>query len=75
MGFPPAAQATPCVGAVPCDGNVLEAIGVENNNITNTVPVQLFSGGMSGQSMDIKGHFFGFSLELSVANSLCKFAA
>ncbi|KAH8118971.1 hypothetical protein DFH11DRAFT_1562225 [Phellopilus nigrolimitatus] len=68
-GLPPAAQPTPCVGAVPCDGNVLQPVGSYGVNITNAIPVQLYSGGMGGLSIGL-AHFFGFSLELSVANHL-----
>lgn len=71
QGEPPQAQPTPCVGAIPCDGNVLTAVNSTTANVTNTVQVQLFSGGMSGLSIPIS-HFFGFSLELSVIDKLSK---
>ncbi|KAI5118878.1 hypothetical protein M0805_003553 [Coniferiporia weirii] len=72
QGFPPAAQPTPCVGAVPCDGNVLSPnpSATDVTNVTNGIPIQLYSGGMGGLSIGLTGHFFGFSLELSVANQL-----
>ena len=69
QGLPPQAQPTPCVGAIPCDGNVLTAVNSTSANVTNTVEVQLFSGGMSGLSIPLS-HFFGFSLELSVVDKL-----
>ena len=60
---------TPCIGAIPCDGNVLTAVNSTAANVTNTVEVQLFSGGMTGLSIPMS-HFFGFSLELSVVDKL-----
>ncbi|EJD02683.1 uncharacterized protein FOMMEDRAFT_156013 [Fomitiporia mediterranea MF3/22] len=96
FGVPIGEQPPPCIGAVPCDGRVLEPIGPENktilpenktigaenksnktitnenenNTVENIIPVQLYSGYMEGLSMGVPGHFFGFSLELSVVNRL-----
>ena len=60
---------TPCIGAVACDGNVLQPIG-NLSNWNASIPVQLYSGGMNGLSMGVKGYFGGFSIELSVIDKL-----
>ena len=60
---------TPCIGAVACDGNVLQPIS-NQSNWNASIPVQLYSGGMDGLSMGIKGYFGGFSIELSVIDKL-----
>ena len=67
------ATSTQCIGAVPCDGSVLTAVGLQQN-MSTTVPVQLFSGGMDGLSIRQNGYFAGFSLELSVINHLRSFS-
>ena len=72
QGIPPQAQPTPCIGAVPCDGNVLTAVNSTTAPVNTTVLVQLFSGGMSGLSIPMS-HFFGYSLELSVVDKLSTF--
>ena len=64
------ALATPCIGAVACDGRVLSPPGLPAEGINTSIPVQLFSGGMDGLSIGIPGHFAGFSIELSVADKL-----
>lgn len=62
---------TICVGAVPCDGNVLTAMANPTGaNLSQSIPIQLFSGGFPGLSLPMSGSFAGFSLELSVANEL-----
>lgn len=69
-GTAAAATPTQCIGAVPCDGSVLTPVGPQQN-MSTTVPVQLFTGGMTGLSIRQNGHFAGFSLELSVIDHLC----
>ncbi|PAV18473.1 glycoside hydrolase family 79 [Pyrrhoderma noxium] len=69
----PSAQATPCIGAVPCDGGSFNAVLPNDTSVVNfqtSIPVQLYSGGMDGLSKSISGDYFGFSLELSVSNHL-----
>ncbi|EJD02698.1 uncharacterized protein FOMMEDRAFT_140601 [Fomitiporia mediterranea MF3/22] len=63
------ALATTCIGAVACDGRVLTPPGGQPN-FNPSIPVQLYSGGMSGLSIGIPGHFGGFSIELSIADKL-----
>ncbi|KAI5121572.1 hypothetical protein M0805_000752 [Coniferiporia weirii] len=63
------AAPTLCVGAVPCDGNVLTPVGPQDG-LETTVPVQLLPGGMADLSIGISGHFAGWSIELSVADKL-----
>lgn len=60
---------TPCIGAIPCDGNVLQPIG-QQQNWNSSIQVQLYPGGMGGLSMGINGYFAGFSIELSVIDNL-----
>ena len=60
---------TPCIGAVGCDGNVLQPVGTQQN-WNASVPVQLYTGGMNDLSMPMVGHFGGFSIELSVIDKL-----
>ncbi|TDL24311.1 hypothetical protein BD410DRAFT_745703 [Rickenella mellea] len=66
-----APQPTLCIGAVPCDGNVLQPMpNPTGPNLSQIVPVQLYPGGMNSMGIPVSGSFFGFSLELSVANRL-----
>ena len=74
-GSAAASMPTQCIGAVPCDGSVLTPVTPQSlqTQISTTVPVQLYTGGMNGLSITVNGYFLGFSLELSVANNLCMF--
>ncbi|TDL22798.1 hypothetical protein BD410DRAFT_860283 [Rickenella mellea] len=61
---------TLCVGAVPCDLNVLQPMANPQQPASQAVPVQLYSGGMNGLSIPVAGSFLGFSIEMSVANRI-----
>src|ERR1700754_5237748 len=65
----------PCIGAAACDGNVLTPITnpQPGQGLSQSVPVQLFSGGVPGMGLPVSAEFQGFSIELSVANQLCEF--
>ena len=55
------------------DTTTLTPPPVPNPAIPTVVPVQLSStGGVPGLSIQHKGNFFGFSIEMSVANQVCE---
>lgn len=61
-----------CIGASACDGNVLNPFPnpQPGQGLSQSVPVQLLSGGMQGLGIPVKADFQGFSIELSVANQV-----
>ncbi|KZT38546.1 hypothetical protein SISSUDRAFT_1046831 [Sistotremastrum suecicum HHB10207 ss-3] len=65
----PAFQTAICIGAVPCDGNVLNPIPNPSLN-GGQFAIQLYSGGMTGMGIPVSGSFLGFSIELSVSNAV-----
>jgi len=62
-------SAIPCIGAAPCDGNVLTPIHNPSPG-AQSIPVQLLTGGMAGMGIPVSADFQGFSIEISVANQL-----
>lgn len=43
--------------------------------LNKNFPIQLVQGGVPGLSMQIPGHFFGFSVEMSVVDQICEFSS
>lgn len=66
---------TLCIGASACDGNLITPIAnpQSGQGLSQTIPVQLLSGGMSGLGVPVHADFQGFSIELSVVNQVCKY--
>jgi hypothetical protein len=55
------------------DKTVLNPPAVPNHAIPTSVPIQLQSSGVtSNVSVPVNGGFFGISVEMSVANQVCK---
>ncbi|TFY66769.1 hypothetical protein EVG20_g4322, partial [Dentipellis fragilis] len=66
-----AAAAATYTGAAAYNPTVLQAPPVPSNPaVPNNFPIQLYSGGMNGLSMPLPGDFYGFSVEMSVANHI-----
>ena len=63
---------TPCIGAVACDGGVLNLPPnpAPGNGFSQSIPVQLTPGGANFMSVPVSPSFLGLSLELSVADKL-----
>lgn len=54
------------------DATTLTPPAVPNPPIPTVVPVQLATGGIPNLSAQVNGAFFGFSVEMSVANQVCE---
>ena len=67
--YAPSASATLCIGAAPCDGNVLTAFP-SPTAIPGQTNIQLTQSPDNLQGVAVQGSFSGFSLELSVVNQL-----
>lgn len=59
-------------GSAAYDTTVLSAPAVPNPAPATSFNIQLYSGGMTGLSIKQNGGFFGFSIEMSVVNHVCK---
>ena len=70
----PAARPTPCIGAVPCDGNVLTPMQNPQGLASPAVAVPISTTGteISQLAQNVHGSFLGFSIELSIANKICE---
>ncbi|TFY66779.1 hypothetical protein EVG20_g4311 [Dentipellis fragilis] len=65
------AAAATYTGAAAYNPTVLQAPAVPSNpSVTTQFNVQLLSGGMTGMSIKLPGDFYGFSVEMSVANHI-----
>ena len=75
-GLPPGPAATAsCLSASACDGAVLTPIANPQTPVNNApVPVQLTTGNPNGIGHIVNGDFQGFSIELSIANSIRKYS-
>jgi hypothetical protein len=73
-GIPPGPAATAtCISASACDNLTVNAIPPSPQPLAQAVPVQLLTGGMPGMGHKVSGDFAGFSIELSIANSIREF--
>ncbi len=67
-------QTAICVSAGACDGNVLKVLDIPPaGEITKTATINLVTGNsIPGLGHKVKADFVGFSVELSVANQICR---
>lgn len=66
------AAAATYTGAAAYNPTVLTAPAVPNPAPNTSFPIQLYSGGMNGLSIKQSGAFYGFSIEMSVSNQVCR---
>jgi hypothetical protein len=67
------AAAANFTGAAAYDTTILNPPTIPNPVIPSQIPVQLTSsGGIANLSIPQNGAFFGFSIEMSVANQVCE---
>jgi hypothetical protein len=68
----PSPTTTACYGANACDQNIppLVPLPAPGQGLTQSVPIQLNSGGMEGLGNPVKPDFMGFSIELSIVNQI-----
>lgn len=63
-----------CSGANACDEVLAPLVPLPApGQMSQSVPIQLLSGGMNGLGTPVKGDFMGFSIELSIVNQISTF--
>lgn len=63
-----------CIGASACDPivNTLVPNPAPGQGLSQSIPIQLYTGGMPGLGQPVKADFQGFSIELSIVNQISK---